>query len=135
MKLKKPVRIVFIVYVSLLLIASILPSFGELNKTKVELLFELRFDYFIHFCAYLGFYLLLIISRISSQTIFITYNFWKIFIITLFLATGTEIIQLFLSYRAFNQFDMLSNLSGIAIGVVIYPIYHMISKTTLKTQK
>ena len=120
MNLKKTFPIIFIIYASLLLIVSVLPSFGELNKTKVELLFELRFDYFIHFCAYLGFYILLIISIISHQITFTSHNFRKIFIITLFLAAGTEIIQLFLSYRTFNPFDILSNLLGIAIGALLY---------------
>ena len=131
-QMKRQLPIIFIVYGSILLIASMLPSYGEINITKIEPLAELRLDYFIHFCAYVGFYILLLNGSISHKTAFAPSSFRKTFIITLLLATGTEIIQLILSYRVFNLFDLLSNLSGIAFGTVIFWLYQFLSKTIPK---
>ncbi len=119
----KRLQLFIFIATCILLIASVFPSFGELNRTKVELGFELRLDYFIHFCAYFGFYFLLIINRIISKTTISLITFWKVFFLTLSLAIGIEIIQLFLSYRTFNPFDLLANLSGIVFGALIYWIY------------
>ena len=123
MKSKKTLSILFVVYASLLLLASILPAFGALNKAKVDLLFELRFDYFIHFCAYFGFYFLLIISNFSRKFIISKKEFLFFVVLTLLFSIVTEIIQHFLSYRTFNPLDMLSNVLGVVLGILFYKTF------------
>lgn len=122
MKSKKALSILFVVYSSLLLLGAILPAFGALNKTKVDLLFELRFDYFVHFCAYFGFYFLLIIGSFRRKFIISKKEFHFFVVLTLLFSVVTEIIQYFLSYRTFNPLDMLSNVLGVLSGIVLYKI-------------
>jgi VanZ family protein len=117
MKLKYTFPI--IIYALALIVASVLPSGAALNEKKIGVLFELRLDYFVHCCAYMGFYFLIIVTNLFKREVYPTKNFLHVFIGTLLLAIGTEVVQLFLSYRTFNLFDILANVSGIFIGVII----------------
>ena len=136
MKLEKLVKIVFVAYYVFLLIISVIPSAGDFDKQKVGILdFELRLDYFLHFCAYFGFFVLLLLQDMLKKTK-PSFAFWSVFIATALLASGTEIIQFFLPYRSYNPLDMLSNLSGIVFGAFIYWIYQLrFTKITQKAKK
>jgi VanZ family protein len=120
---------IFIAYTIILLAASVLPSLGELSKTKIELIFELRLDYLLHFTAYFGFFALFTFSCILNTNFFTRPDFKKLIIGTLIMATGTELLQYFTPYRTFNPFDMLFNVSGILTGVFVYRMYNNLIKT------
>lgn len=46
----------------------------------------------------------------------------KFFLIMLFLAIVTEMVQLWVPARSFNVFDILANMTGIGLGVIIIKI-------------
>jgi len=48
----------------------------------------------------------------------------KFIILVLFLAITTELAQLWVPERAFNLFDLISNLAGVGVGVLIIKMVH-----------
>jgi len=124
MNFKKTIAAILIIYIALLVIASILPGFGAMNKKNIEFIFDLRFDYFIHFMAYLGLYILLIISSNANKKLGSNYKALKLFFLAVLLAVATEIAQLLIPYRTFNPLDLLANLLGILVGIVGYYVFY-----------
>jgi len=124
MNFKKSIPAILIIYTGLLIIASILPAFGALNKKKIELIFELRFDYILHFMAYLGLYILLVISKKTSKKSVSKLSSLKLVFLAVLLALATETAQLFIPYRTFNPVDLAANLLGILAGVVVYYFFN-----------
>ncbi len=124
MNLKKTIPAILMIYTGLLVIASILPALGALNKKKIELIFELRFDYFIHFMAYFGLYTLLVISKKASKKPASKLSSLKLFLFAVSLSVATETAQLLIPYRTFNPMDLLANLLGILVGLIGYNVYY-----------
>ncbi len=133
--MKRQLQFIFLIYAILLFVASIFPIFGNFSEIKLGWLFELQLDNLIHFCVFLSFYLLLIIISKNSKTTVTAYNLSIIFIIMQSLAVTTEIVQLFLSYRTFNIIDLISNISGIIAGTVIYWVYQLIWQNNSKAYR
>lgn len=111
---------VFIIYFIILVIGAIFPFFGEMNVIKMKAIVEFRLDYFLHFIAYTGFYLLFIIKKYKFHIQFSKMYQRKFIAFTILLACGTELLQLFIKSRTFNPFDLIANLSGILAGLTIY---------------
>ena len=124
MNFKKSIPAILIIYTGLLVIASVIPGLGALNKKNIEFLFELRFDYFIHFIAYFGLYILLVISKKASKKPASKHSSLKLFLFAVSLAVATETAQLLIPYRTFNPMDLLSNLSGVLTGIIVYYIFY-----------
>ena len=108
-----------IIYALALIVAAVMPSGAAYNNKKIELPFVLRLDYLIHCFAYMGFYFLVILINLARKGAYPAKYYLHLFIATLVLAVGTEFIQLFLSYRTFNPFDILANFTGAALGMII----------------
>ena len=123
---------IILVYGIALLVASVIPFGGELNKTKVA---EFRLDYIVHFGAYSGFYFLLIAGDLFSGKTTSKNFVVSLIVISLLLAIILETVQYFLAFRSFNVFDLIANLAGVAFGLVVYILYDKMSKTILKAQK
>lgn len=122
-------RFLFILYVVLLMLLSVIPIFGNLNKTKINLAFELRLDYILHFFAYCCFYVIFILSYILKQPIFFKNSFLKISLVVFILAITTESIQWLVPSRTFNPYDMLANISGmLAGGIASFTVIFLNSK-------
>jgi len=120
---RKLIQIIYIIYCGLLLFISIIPSGANFNIEKIDLWqLSLRLDYFLHFSAYFGFYILLWLLCILNLSVPAFFFKWLI-IVSLLLSVCTELIQLLLPYRTFNPFDLLSNISGIILGTAFFLIY------------
>ena len=132
---RKFLQFAFSIYISLLLIVSIIPSGGSFNEDRFFFLqFELRLDYILHFCAFFGFFVLLWLLTVLKTPVTIS-DFRKLFFVAVLLSTGTEIIQSFLPYRTFNPLDLLSNLSGVLLGAIFFRLHQIFISNKLIKKK
>lgn len=104
----------FWVYVCTLVLISINPKGGLQDVIIFDK--EFRVDYLLHALAFMVLPILVFLAtknRLWNKTGFILLG------ISLLLAVGTEFMQLLVSGRTFNPFDITSNIAGIAIGILI----------------
>jgi len=112
------------IYSILLVIAAVIPTLGSMNKVQIEFLIEVRLDYFIHFFAYFGYFLLLIFSEFVLNSIISRSFFFRFSFAVVLFSIFTESLQLFITYRSFNPMDLFSNLVGVFFGITFYLIYY-----------
>jgi len=105
-------------YVCLLVLVSINPKGGLQDVSIFDR--EFRVDYLLHGLAFMFLPILVIVATKkqmwSSKGLFLLG-------ISILLAVGTEFMQLLVSGRTFNPFDITSNLAGVAIGIFIASLY------------
>jgi VanZ family protein len=103
-------KLIFYLYLIAILILAILP-FGtpviHLNNFNVHF----RLDYIIHLVMYFPW----IFLSVSGLKIRLVYAM----LFGLIIGAGTETIQYFLSYRTFNINDLIANIIGIVLGLVL----------------
>jgi VanZ family protein len=100
------------------LLVAFLPLAGDLSKTKVNaLVFEIRLDHLLHFAAYLLICLYYLAGKFLGYRLFKSKPLLKFLLAVLLLATVTEVVQLWVPARAFNPFDLVANVGGLAAGV------------------
>jgi len=106
-------KYVFWLYLTIIMLAVTLPinSSNELNNITI---LEFRGDYFFHALMFIPW-----VFFTKSHNL----NIWVWLILGLIVATGSESIQYFLSYRTFNINDLLANTIGIVLGYIIYSTY------------
>jgi VanZ family protein len=105
---------------ALVFIVAFIPVKGRLSKTKIgPELFQIRLDYLIHFAVYLGICMYYLFLQKNGVALFKGNSMKKFVILTLILASFTEVIQLLIPYRSFNIFDLMSNLLGLITGLLI----------------
>lgn len=117
-QMKVPFRIAYAAYLLLILVVSIIPSAGvgsiEMN------LFTLRIDYPLHALAFLPIPIFAFLGNELNCTSFQ----WNLMLtLATILALGAEFIQLLVPSRTFNPFDLLCNLLGLSIGILIVRIW------------
>jgi len=121
---KRKIYSLFIIYAILLLIASIIPTFGKLNDQSIHFIVEFRLDYIFHSLVYFGFYVLLILVEVFMKVKYSKKKLVKFIFLTVLIAIFTESLQLFITYRSFNPMDLFSNLVGVFFGITFYLIYY-----------
>lgn len=108
--------ILFSVWTILLILLSLWPAANNIIRQNIS---EFRWDYLEHFLFYFILGLLYILWRIDQHF------YIRVFEFLLFLAGGlifswlTEYIQILIPSRAFNPYDMISNMTGIISGTLI----------------
>lgn len=113
---------IFYLYAVLLIILSVLPINGPDTVINHIFIVSIRLDYLLHCLIYIPLVLFLWIDKKSA--LFAAPGKAFIWITTLLIfAAITEVIQYFLTYRAFNINDMLANILGIVIGFIIILFY------------
>lgn len=103
-------KILFYIYFFLLLLLSVLPL-GTPTLHLDNFNIHFRLDYLIHFLIYCP-WLFLSINGLRLKLIYAI-------LLGILLGATTEIIQYFLSYRAFNINDLIANIFGILLGLVL----------------
>jgi len=116
-------RVLFSVYIVLILWVSLNPSSGITRLGINESSY--RVDYFLHAIAFL---VLPIIAYFSSSDNKKRKFWWILIAISVVIAIGTEFLQNFVPDRTFNPLDILSNLSGLFIGIILVTLYQKIKK-------
>ncbi len=100
------------------LLTAFLPIAGNLSKIKVHaLVFEIRLDHLLHFGAYLLICIYYLAGLKLGYRLFKSKPLLKFVLAVLLLAIVTEVVQLWVPARAFNPFDLVANVAGLAAGV------------------
>lgn len=102
------------------LITTFLPLTGELNKIYFgPKAFHIRLDHLLHLLVYFLICMYYLFGLRKEFTLFEKNSFLKFLLFVLFLGIVTEIVQLWVPERAFNVFDLISNVTGVGIGAVV----------------
>lgn len=100
------------------MIISIIPVGGELNKIYIGAeAFQIRLDHLLHFLVYFLICMYYLAGSENGYILFKESSLIKFTLLVLILAVVTESVQLWVPERAFNVFDMLSNVAGAGLGV------------------
>ncbi|MDF1573522.1 MAG: VanZ family protein [Bacteroidales bacterium] len=110
----------FFSWATLILVLSVLPTNEMIKKSNEDSTF--RWDYLEHFGVFVVFALLFGFWR-SSTTGEMNRELLYFLIMGSIYASFTEVVQLWIDGRTFNPLDLLFNLLGLLIGIVITRIY------------
>lgn len=113
----------FYLYALLIVIISVLPINGPGTAINHIFIVSIRLDYLLHCLVYIPLVLFLWIEK-GSDLVLTSGKIFIWIILLLVFAAITEVIQYFLTYRAFNINDMLANILGIIIGFAIVLLYN-----------
>jgi glycopeptide antibiotics resistance protein len=115
----------FYLYALLLVIVSVLPINGPGTVLNEIFIVSIRLDYLLHCMIYIPVVVFLGIEKKSDFLITPGKTIIWIAVLIIF-AAATEWIQYFLTYRAFNINDLISNCLGIMLGVIFtYVVKHI----------
>ena len=99
-------------------ITTFLPVTGELNKIHIgPEAFYIRLDNLLHLLVYFLICMYYLFGMRKGFTLFKKNSLLIFILLILFLAIFTEMIQLWVPERAFNLFDLASNVIGVTIGL------------------
>lgn len=109
----KPKKWLFSAYTFAIVLLVILPlnSSSELNDI---IILRLRGDYFLHILLFMPWSFFRQASKIKTLP-------WLL--LSLFFAAGSEGLQYFLPWRAFNVNDLLANALGVVLGWGLFKLY------------
>jgi len=99
-----------------MLILAVLPSGGNLSGKNVA---TIRLDYLVHFGVYLAIAMYIIAGRKFGFQLFRNHSTTKSIIIVILLAVITELLQLAVPYRTFNPLDLVANVAGVAVCLLV----------------
>ncbi len=106
-------------YLAVLIVAFV-PVAGELNRIKIgPEAFKIRLDFLLHFAAYFLICMYYLAGMKHGLSLFSSNPLKKFILLILFMAVITEVVQLWVPQRAFNVFDMIANLTGVTLGMVV----------------
>ena len=117
-------RTFLLVYLALLVLASIVPFPGGSTVLSDNYVLRIRSDYLLHTLVYLPMPLLLglFLERGPLRQDRRKFLFWLgIILPSLLFTVLLEGVQLILPYRSFNINDMMANGLGVVIGLLIMP--------------
>lgn len=111
-------RLVFWTGYLAVLITTFLSVAGELNRIRLgPEAFSIRLDHLLHFSAYFLICMYYLFGQIKGYHLFRQDSLLKFFTVVVILAVVTEVVQLWVPARAFNVFDLVSNVAGVVVGM------------------
>ena len=108
--------ILFVFWTLLLVFVSVYP---DSKKIVIEGKSDFRWDYLEHFVAYSVFGGLYIVWRANADFTIRNIELAFLFSITCVFSMLTEYVQLLIPGRSFNVIDMLYNVVGVLIGILV----------------
>lgn len=116
--LQKIYRSIFWIGYLAILITAFIPIKGSFNRiTLGPESFQIRLDHLLHFAAYFLICIYYLAGQKKDLSLFAANPLTKFILLVLFLAITTELVQLWVPERAFNVFDLVSNVGGVIVGV------------------
>lgn len=112
-------RILFYTYTILLVLVAVLPLNSGDDALNNMYVVSIRMDYILHFVIFLPWvYLLRMVSNKTFKTA--PYKTVMLILLGLLFSASTELVQYFLTYRAFNINDLIANGLGVVLGSVVF---------------
>ena len=103
-----------------LLVTAVVKFGGALNKTEIGVRsLKVRLDHFLHALAYFLFSFYFIAGRCMGLCLFRKHEMLYFFLVLFITGFFAEVIQIWVPYRSFSLLDLLSNLTGIALGYLL----------------
>ena len=103
-----------------MLITTFISVAGELNKINIgPNAFHIRLDHLLHLLVYFLICMYYLFGILNGFTLFEKNSLLKFVLFILLLAIVTEVVQLWVPERAFNFFDLISNVAGLGLGLFI----------------
>lgn len=110
-------RIVFWLGYTAVLLTAFISIAGNFSRIKLgPEVFQVRLDHLLHLFVYFLICIYYLFGLRNGFALFETNTLRKFLLLVLFLATVTEVVQLWVPERAFNVFDLISNVAGVTIG-------------------
>jgi VanZ family protein len=124
--IKKIQTRLFWLWLIILILINVIPigSDTSLNKNRF---FEIRLDYFIHAVMILCFAWIWVHSRITGVTWFKRYEGLKYSVLVLCAGVCLELLQLLVPWRSFNPVDMIYNVMGAILVVILISVSSLLS--------
>ena len=111
-------RTIFWIGYVTVLTASFITLKNDLHKITFDVInFQFHLDQVLHTVVYFLICMYFLVGNHFGLTLFKDNSIKWFLLVVLFLATFTEVVQLFVPSRAFNVFDMLSNVVGVGVGM------------------
>ena len=111
-------RTIFWLGYTTVLAASFITLKNDLHKITFDVIsFQFHLDQVLHTVVYFLICMYFLVGNHFGLTLFKDNSIKWFLLVVLFLATFTEVVQLFVPSRAFNVFDMLSNVVGVGVGM------------------
>jgi hypothetical protein len=118
--LQKIYRTIFWVGYVMVFVAAFIPFKKDLHEITFNIVsFKFHFDQVLHTFVYLLICLYFPAGQYLGLTLFKNNSFKKFLLVILVLATVTEAVQLAVPSRTFNFFDIVANLIGIGVGLLV----------------
>ena len=108
----------FWLWILVLFIGALIPGMG-ISHAEIGR-FSFRADYLLHAMAFFGIVSIFALARRHDILIFKKYGWMKLVVLCLVLGVAIELIQRYIPGRAFNQYDLLSNLLGFTVGFITF---------------
>lgn len=126
--LKKIQTRLFWLWLIILILINVIPIGNDANQSlNLNKLFEIRLDYFIHAVMILCFAWIWVHSRITGVTWFTRYEGLKYSVLVLCAGVGLELLQLLVPWRSFNPVDMIYNVMGAILVVILISVSSLLS--------
>ncbi len=124
--LKKIQARLFWLWLIVLILVNVIPigSDKSLNQNR---LFEIRLDYFIHAVMILCFAWIWVHSRITGVKWFLHRESLKYSVLVLCAGVGLELLQLLVPWRSFNPVDMVYNIMGAILVVILISVSSLLN--------
>ena len=102
-------------YLIILFLLFVLPLNGKIELS--ESIWGFRSDHFVHASLFLPFFTLMSIAFLGQKK---NYTLFKKLLISNLFCVFFETLHLIIPYRQFSVFDLLANLIGMYIGLILY---------------
>jgi VanZ family protein len=113
-------RTIFWLGYTTVLAASFITLKNDLHKITFDVIsFKFHLDQVLHTVVYFLICMYFLAGKHYGLTLFKDNSIKWFLPVVLFLATFTEVVQLFVPSRAFNVFDMLANVIGVGVGLMV----------------
>lgn len=113
-------KLVFWIGYFSVLIATFVPAVGALNKIKIgSVVFYFRLDLLLHFLVYFLICMYFLFGLKQGFKLFEKNSLRKFILLILLLGVITEFVQLWVPERNFNVLDLVSNVAGVVMGLIV----------------
>lgn len=109
-------KIIFWLFISVLVLQSIMPINNSNSKLNNTYLFVFRMDYVVHASIFLVLSVLHRLAYLQKENFSLGREFFY-FGLLLFIAVMLEVLQLIVTYRVFNINDLAANIIGVILSI------------------